>query len=359
MNTVPGKLAREGTLYAQPIPHVNTRTAFTFLLLVFLGALAKVVGFLREIVLAAQFGANRQMDAFIVGQTFPGVVQRMFDELLGASLLPLFATWVVAAGEPAAWARLNRLLWLFFIVSCGGVLGSLLLAKPMIGLLAPGLDAAGVSLSAHLLQIMLPSIAFIVLSSVYTGVLNYYRRFLWPALISLLSNVAGLLCIVLYADRIGVYSAALGVTLGAFLLALLQWPFLPAAGRRQHPVAEAQPWLAEFSRLGKPLAVGIVIFNFVPLVERFLSSWLPEGNIAVLNYAFKIDWMVYIVFVLPITAMVFPQLAKAGAAGDRERFLGVLVLALKGVLLMLLPVMVLLLVEGNAVVRLLVRATYS
>ena len=117
MNTVLGKLATEGTSYVQPIPHVNARTVFIFLLLVFLGALAKGVGFLREIVLAAQFGANRQMDAFIVGQTFPGVVQRMFDELLGASLLPLFATWVVAAGEPAAWARLNRLLWLFFIVS--------------------------------------------------------------------------------------------------------------------------------------------------------------------------------------------------------------------------------------------------
>src|SRR5712692_7566658 len=90
-----------------PAANVGVRASGTFLVLALLGGLTKLVGYLREIVMAAQFGASRQMDAFIVAQTLPAAVQGIFDELLGASVLPLFAGWLMAAGERAAWARLT------------------------------------------------------------------------------------------------------------------------------------------------------------------------------------------------------------------------------------------------------------
>jgi putative peptidoglycan lipid II flippase len=96
-----------------------------------------------------------------------------------------------------------------------------------------------------------------------------------------------------------------------------------------------------------------VLFNFIPLVERFLSSWLPVGGIALLNYAFKVDWLAYLVLVVPITTMIFPRLADAGAAGDTQRFLGALHLALKSALLALLPAMIFLSIAAPAVIAVL------
>jgi putative peptidoglycan lipid II flippase len=333
--------------------NVGVRASATFFALVLLGGLTKLVGFLREIVLAAEFGASRQMDAFLVAQTLPTAVQGVFDELLGASVLPLFAGWLLAAGERAAWARLNRLLRIFFLASCGFAAAAMLLARPFVGLLAPGLSPAGTRLAAHVFQLLAPCIALVAVATVCTALLNYYHRYFWTALLALQGNLVTLIFILLCARRLGIYSAALGMTLGALLVVAFQWRGLPAAGRREPPVAQARPWLAEFWRMAKPLAVGLGLYSLIPVVERFLASWLPEGNIALINYAFKVNWMVYTIFVAPLTAMVFPRLAAAAAAGDVKRFQQVLLLALKGALVVLLPAMIVLIVAGDSLVRLL------
>jgi putative peptidoglycan lipid II flippase len=334
------------------VARVSAQATASFLLLVLLGVLAKGVGLVREMVLAAQFGASGPMDAYLVAQTLPSAVQRVFDELLGASLLPLFAGWVVAAGEAAAWARLKSLLRFLLWTSALLVLISLPLAAPLVRVLAPGLGLGESSIAARALLMLLPGIAFGVAGSIFAALLNYHRRFVCAALFALAGNALALACIFLFAGRIGIYSAAAGVTAGALLLAL-QWFYLPAAGRREPRASSAVGTRAEFSHLAGPLAAGIALFNLIPLVERFLSSFLPSGGIALLNYAFKVDWLAYLVLVVPITTMAFPRLADAGAAGDTQKFLGALHLALKGAFLALLPAMIFLGIAAPAVIALL------
>jgi putative peptidoglycan lipid II flippase len=339
----------------QTLPHVarvSAQATSSFLLLVLLGVLAKGVGLVREMVLAAQFGASGPMDAYLVAQTLPSAVQRVFDELLGASLLPLFAGWVVAAGEAAAWARLKSLLRFLLWTSALLVLISLPLAAPLVRVLAPGLGLGESSIAARALLLLLPGIAFGVAGSMFAALLNYHRRFVCAALFALAGNALALACILLFAGRIGIYSAAAGVTAGALLLAL-QWFYLPAAGRREPRASDSTATRAEFWRMAGPLAAGIALFNLIPLVERFLSSFLPTGGIALLNYAFKVDWLAYLVLVVPITTMAFPRMADAGAAGDTQKFLGALHLALKGAFLALLPAMIFLGVAAPAVIALL------
>ncbi len=338
-----------------PLPRVtrvSAQAATSFLLLVLLGVLSKGVGLVREMVMAAQFGASGPMDAYLVAQTLPSAVQRVFDELLGASLLPLFAGWCVAAGEAAAWSRLKSLLRFLLWTSGILVIASLPLARPLVRALAPGLGSSETSIAAHALLILLPGIAFGVAGSIFAALLNYHRRFVCAALFALAGNVLALACILIFAGSIGVYSAAAGVTAGALLLAL-QWFYLPAAGRREGHASDSAATHTEFWRLAGPLAAGIALFNLIPLFERFLSSWLPVGGIALLNYAFKVDWLAYLVLVVPITTMVFPRLADAGATGDKEKFLGALHLALKGALLALLPAMIFLGIAAPAVIALL------
>ena len=338
---------------ACPERRVAVRATGTFLVLVAVGGLTKIVGLLREMVLAADFGASRQMDAYLVAQTLPSAVQRVFDELLGATVLPLFAGWQATAGQRAAWSQLFGLLRTMLLLCCLLVVVAMALARPLLFVLAPGLDAGSARVAVRSLEIMLPSVAFVVVGTVCTALLNFYHRYVWTAVIALAGNLTALACIVLYARRLGVYSAAIGITLSTLLVAALQWRALPQVPRGGTWLPEGRPWLREFARLAGPLGVGVVLFNLVPLVERFLASWLPAGKIALLNYAFKVDWLVYMIFVFSITTMLFPRLAAAGAAGNHEQFTWVLATALKAAFLVLLPTMILLAVEGNAVVRLL------
>lgn len=333
------------------VARVSAQATASFLLLVLLGVLTKGVGFVREMVLAAQFGASGPMDAYLVAQTLPASVQRVFDELLGASLLPLFAGWCVAAGQAAAWARLKSLLRILLWTSALLVAASLPLAQPLVRALAPGLGGEETRIAALSLLILLPGIVFGVAGSIFAALLNYHRRFVCAALFALAGNALALACILFFAGRIGIYSAAAGITAGALLL-VLQWFYLPA-GRAEPRATDSSATRTEFWRLAGPLAAGIALFNLIPLVERFLSSWLPVGGIAMLNYAFKVDWLAYVVLVVPITTMIFPRLADAGASGDKQKLLGALHLALKGALLALLPAMIFLGIAAPAVTALL------
>jgi murein biosynthesis integral membrane protein MurJ len=333
------------------VARVSAQATASFLLLVLLGVLTKGVGFVREMVLAAQFGASGPMDAYLVAQTLPASVQRVFDELLGASLLPLFAGWCVAAGQAAAWARLKSLLRFLLWTSALLVAASLPLVQPLVRALAPGLRAEETRIAALSLLLLLPGVVFGVAGSIFAALLNYHRRFVCAALFALAGNALALACILFFAGRIGIYSAAVGVTAGALLL-VVQWFYLPA-GRDEPCATDSSATRAEFWRLAGPLTAGIALFNLIPLVERFLSSWLPVGGIALLNYAFKVDWLAYLVLVVPITTMIFPRLAEAGAAGDTGKFLGALQLALKCALLALIPAMIFLGLAAPAVIALL------
>ncbi|HEV8385824.1 MAG TPA: lipid II flippase MurJ [Candidatus Acidoferrales bacterium] len=337
----------------QPRPRagrVSAQATASFAILVLLGVFSKGVGFVREMVLAAQFGASGPMDAYLVAQTLPSAAQRVFDELLGASLLPLFASWCLAAGEAAAWSRLKRVVGTILVWSTLLVIAAILFSGPLVRVLAPGLGAQEKVIAARALAILLPGVACGVAGSIFAALLNYHRRFLCAAGFAVAGNALALVSILLFAGRIGVYSAAAGMTAGAALL-LLQWFFLPGgrgALTEENPAATR----GEFFALAAPLAAGIALFNFIPLVERFLSSWLPAGGIALLNYAFKLDWLAYLVLVVPITTMIFPRLAAAGAAGDTQKFLGALHLALKGAWLALLPAMLFLTLAAPAVIAL-------
>ncbi len=331
---------------------VSAQATASFFFLVLLGVLSKGVGFIREMVLAAHFGASGPMDAYLAAQTLPFAAQRVFDELLGASLLPLFAGWCLAVGEAAAWSQLKRLIrailfWSTLLVALG-----LLLAGPLVRVLAPGLGAQEKTIAARALAILLPGVACAIAGSMFAALLNYHRRFVCAAVFALAGNALALLSILLFAGRIGVYSAAAGVTAGAVLL-LLQWFFLPAAGRDAPREIDHTAARGDFLRLAAPLAVGIVLFNIAPLVQNFLASLLPGGSIALLNYAFKVNWLAYLVLVVPITTMIFPRLADAGAARDSEKFLGALHLALKAAWLALLPAMICLSIAAPAVIALL------
>ncbi|MCL5288594.1 MAG: hypothetical protein M1453_11460 [Acidobacteria bacterium] len=335
-----------------PAASVSARATISFLILVLLGVLSKGVGLLREMVLAAQFGASGAMDAYLAAQTLPSAAQRVFDELLGASLLPLFAGWCLAAGEISAWKQLKRLVRSILFWSSLLIAAGMLLAGPLVRVLAPGLGEEEKTIAARALAILLPGVACAVAGSIFAALLSYHRRFVCAALFALAGNALALVSILVFAKRIGVYSAAAGVTAGALLL-LLQWFFLPAESRATPTAQTDTAARGEFLRLAGPLAAGIVLFNLAPLIQNFLASLLPEGSIALLNYAFKVNWLAYLVLVVPITTMVFPRLADAGAARDTEKFLGALHLALKATWLALLPAMIFLSIAAPAVIALL------
>jgi len=329
------------------------RGAIDVMMLVSLGAVNKGLGFLREAVMAAKFGADIRMDGLLAGQTIPAVLSKVMDEILGASLLPLFASWTTQKGEAIAWARLKQIVFYLLLGASVVVLSLLVFSGPVMTVLAPGLGAEGIHIAVRSLQIMLPSIAFFLLGSMLTAILNYYGRFFWGGLAATLGNAFSLLCILLYARQLDVYSVAIGITGGALLLVIFQVPFVPRAARTWDTGNEAGARFGEFAKMAGPFGFAILLFNAIPFVERFLGSLLREGSLAILNYAFKVDWLVYSVFAIPVTTVTFPALASAAALQDTTRFQRVLALGVKGTLLLIAPCMVILVSLAVPIIQLL------
>lgn len=313
----------------------------------------KGLGFLREAVMAAKFGADIRMDGLLAGQTIPAVLSKVMDEVLGASLLPLFAAWTGRDGEAISWVRIKQIVRRLLLAGSVVILLLLVLSRHVIAIVAPGLAAEGKHIAVRSLQIMLPSILFFLLGSVLSAILNYYRRFFWSGLAATLGNAFSLLAILIYARQLDVYSVAIGITVGAISLVVFQVPFLPRSAHLSDTGPDARAPFAEFVRLAGPLSLAILSFNAIPLVERFLASSLSEGSLAILNYAFKVDWLVYTVLTVSVASVTFPPLAAAAAAQDTAHFRRILALGLKTVMLLIVPWIVVLFSLALPVIQLL------
>lgn len=141
-------------------------------LIVVFTALSKVLGFLRETVLAYGFGAGSATDAYLVAWTVPGIIFSILGGALVAGAVPLFTSYRSRWGEDEAWRLFSSMITLLLVsLSVFAVLGECF-ARQLVWLITPGLPTNTAALATDLTRIVLPTVVILALGNVYYGLLN-------------------------------------------------------------------------------------------------------------------------------------------------------------------------------------------
>lgn len=305
--------------------------------------LSRVAGLVRDMVVAAVFGAGTAADAFFVAFTIPNLLRRFFAEgSLTAAFVPTFAEVHHRDGVEAS-REVLRICWTLLLLVLAGVTVCGIMASPwVVRAIGYGFTAVPgkLELTDLLNRIMFPYIFFVSLVALLAGALNVRGHFLTPSLSPVLLNLAMIASALLLTPFFTqpIVALAVGVLLGGIVQLLMQIPVLYGHGFDLRPDFRFRhPAVVRIARLMIPGIVGVAIYQINVVVTRLFASLLQEGSVSWLYYGQRLFEFPQGIFVVSLAQAVLPSMSRQLAAGDQTGFRESLRFALALILLITFP----------------------
>jgi len=325
-------------------------------------ALSRVLGFVRDILLAAVLGTGPVADAFFAAFRFPNLFRRLFAEgAFNAAFVPLFAKALEREGEDAARAFSRRIIsWLIAALLVVTVLAELFMPA-VVAAFVPGFldDPDKFDLTVTLTRICFPYLACMSLMAAYGGILNGLRRFLAAAFAPVLLNVvliAVLAAWVLWAEA-GTADAGIALSTGVLVgggvqLALVAW----GLARSGHLPAMGWPRFGPDVRRFWALALPAILTGGITQINIFIGTVIASQGPSAISWLYYADRLYQLplgIVGIAIGVVLLPELSRhlkggrekeAAAAQNQSLFLG---------LLLTLPASLALIVIAEPIIRVL------
>ena len=282
--------------------------------------ISRILGFVRDMVMAFYLGATGLSDAFYVAFRIPNLLRDFFAEgSMSSAFVPVLSEYHAREGNEGA-NRLVKVVFAFIITVVGGIsILGILGAPAIVGLLAPGfLHVPGkFALAVSLTRIMFPFLFFVSLSALAMGSLNTRGVFFVPAMAPAILNVVMITIALLFARINAPLAAAFGILLGGMAQFLFQLPSFFRAGYSLRPVlAFKDPGLRRIMILVLPATFAMSVAQINVAVSTILASLLPSGSITYLYYAMRLIHFPIGIFGVSMGLAVLPALSAHFVKGD-------------------------------------------
>jgi putative peptidoglycan lipid II flippase len=281
------------------------------------GLLSRLLGFVREVVLAAAYGASGATDAFVNSLLIVNTVAAVLLYTLVTLIIPVFQGERAERGADSAWRLVSALaIWVGMALV---VLASLAALFPEVPAALFRLDEPRAEDTAHLIRIMSPALALQGFSAIFTAMLQIHGRFAGPAAVGVAFNAGIIIGVAIGQDSIGIRAAAWGVVLGASFQVLLQLPQFWRLLREAHarPVVR-HPRLAAVGLLALPVVGASVLQQINSFTDKLFASTLEPGRVAALSFANALGQAPRVAILLPLLTPLFPLIARLVSEGRED-----------------------------------------
>lgn len=319
-------------------------------------ALSRVLGLVRDMLMAGIFGTSLHMSAFVVAFTIPNLFRRLFGEgALSASFIPVFIEVRHREGEAPAWRMVRKVVTLLTLT---------LLVIVLAGMLA--VTAAGLwlnlgekaSLVMPLLRIMLPYTVFICLAALSMAILNSYHHYAVPAFTPCLLNIVWIVAVLFICpkfagDPMGQIGAVAWAVIAAGVLQLaVQIPQLVKYGYRPGISFDwKDPRMLRILTLMGPAALGLAVTQFNVVIDRLLAIWIGQWAPAALFFSERLIYLPLGVFAVALSTVLLPTFSGHMASTDTDRMKRTLNRALRNLLFVMIPAAAGLLILARPIVE--------
>jgi putative peptidoglycan lipid II flippase len=287
---------------------------------------SRLLGVVREQVLAYYFGASDAMDAYKVAYRVPNLLRDLFAEgAMSAAFVPTFARELATGGKPAAFRLGTYIVSALLLITGVVALLGMVFAEPLVRLFASDYSEVPgkLELTVLLTRIMLPFLTFVALAAAFMGMLNALHHFFVPAVSPAMFNVGSIVCtvgLVALVPRWGlpaVAAVAIGTIVGGLAQWLVQWPLLRREGFRYRPALD---WRDEGLRrvllLMGPSTIGLAATQVNVFVNTLLATREGTGAVSWLDVAFRLMYLPIGLFGVSIATATTPAISRMLAGGD-------------------------------------------
>ena len=283
---------------------------------------SRILGFVRDTLIARVFGAGMLSDAFIVAFKIPNLLRRVSAEgAFSQAFVPILAEYKSQRSFEETYSLINRVATWMGIILVGVTLLGMLAAPLIVALIAPGFtaDHAKMQLTIELLRITFPYIFFISLVSMAGGVLNTYNKFGIPAFTPVWLNVSMIVAVLFFADHFAepIKALAWAVFFGGFLQLIFQIPFLKQIGLLpKFELKRDDEGVWRILKLMGPAVLGVSVAQISLIINTVFASFLNTGSVSWLYYADRLMEFPTGVMGVALGTILLPSLSKAYASRD-------------------------------------------
>lgn len=314
--------------------------------------LSRILGFVRDMVIAVVFGATGLTDAFIVAFRIPNMFRRMSGEgAFSQAFVPVFSEYKTTKTKTDVKDLVDHVsgslgLILFSITAIG-----IVFAPFLILIFAPGFsgETDQQQLATQMLRLTFPYVLFISLTAMAAGVLNSFGRFAVPAFTPVLLNLSLIAVALLLAPKLEhpITALAWGVFIAGIVQLVFQFPSLYKLGLLPRPRLNwSHPGVRKIFRLMLPALVGSSAAQINLLINTIIASFLVSGSISWLYYSDRFVELPLAIFGVAIGTVILPRLSTQHGKKSMADFSATIDWAMRLNMLVVLPAMIGLVILG-------------
>lgn len=304
-------------------------------------SLSRILGYIKDMILAKYFGATAVSDVFFVAFRIPNLLREVFAEgSMSSAVVPVLKEHQVKHGQEEI-KRIVKSLFTFMILIVGFItLLGIIFSPFIVKVIAPGfsVNQEKFELTVFLTKIMFPFLLFISLAALTMGILNTNNIFFVPAFAPCFLNIAIIVLVVGFSSFFfnPIVSVALGVSIGGMLQWIVQLPSFYKNGFR-FGVTPMHPALKKIAVLIIPTTFVVAVSQINIFVSTVIASFLPEGSITYLYYSMRLIQLPIGIFGVAVGMAALSTLSQHVAEGKKELLLKDFTFSLKFLFFLAIP----------------------
>jgi putative peptidoglycan lipid II flippase len=306
---------------------------------------SRILGFVRDVILARVFGATGFTDAFFVAYRIPNLLRELFAEgSVSAGYVPVFTEYLTQEGKEEAKKLAGVALGFLFSVLLVICFIGILAAPYIIRVIAPNFVnyPEQFSLTVKLLRIMFPFLIFISLGALAMGTLNSLRVFFIPSLAPAFFNLVMIASALFIAPEftVPIVAIAMGVTLGGLVQYAVQIPALSKKGFNVMPrLSLSHSGLKKILLLVLPVVAATGVMHINVLISNVFATYLQAGSVTYLYYGYRLILFPIGIFGISVGMAMLPSMSEQAVKGDMDGLRDTLSFSMRLVLFTSIPAM--------------------
>jgi len=313
---------------------------------------SKLLGFFREMLIAAKFGSGMETDTYFVAMSATALIINLMSNAINTTYIPVLSAIEAKEGREGRIKHTSNMINIVFLFSIILVLLGWFASPLLVKLLAKGFYGEQLSLAIKLTRIGLPNIIFSGIIGVLTGFLHSEQRHFSSAAIGFSSNFVFILFLVFLSTIFGIKGLMVASVIAVLSQLLTCLPEAKKSGYRHEFIFDIKDkYIKKVFYLSLPVFIGVAVDDLNAIVDRTLASSLAHGSISALNYAYILNQLIIGVFINAIITVIFPILSEKANYDNISGIKKTMGYVVNLILLITIPATVGLIVLANPIVE--------
>lgn len=312
---------------------------------------SKVLGFIREALIAFRYGSGAGTDTFFIALSAITLFSAILTQTINTTLIPVLADVEIKEGKEGKKNHFNNFLNTITIVALLLSVVAFALAPYIMKVIAKGFEGEQFQHAISMMRLGLPILLFSTIVGAFRGYLQTEERFSESALSAYPFNLVYILFLLFLAEKFSITALMVAAIFAEAAKLLIPIPSLLSLGYRYEWIVDLKDkYMQQMAVLVPPVLLSVGITDINSIVDRSMASSLIGGSVSALNYANTLKNIVHSVFITAILTVIFPLLSKEANTKNFKRFKKIMQTSMNVVLLILIPATIaMIILSGPAV----------